>query len=87
MSKKMLGNIMREAQKLQAEMMRMQEESKNKTVEATAGGGIRRRVQVYAVHRRDPFVDHSDSLLSGVLVAAGGISSCRLRDHAFADPY
>jgi DNA-binding YbaB/EbfC family protein len=31
---------MREAQKLQAEMMRMQEEAKTKTVEATAGGGM-----------------------------------------------
>ena len=40
MSKKMFGNIMREAQKLQAEMARMQEEAKTKTVEATAGGGM-----------------------------------------------
>lgn len=40
MSKKMLGNIMREAQKLQAEMQKMQEEAKQKTVEATAGGGM-----------------------------------------------
>ena len=40
MSKKMFGNIMREAQKLQAEMLRMQEEAKTKTVEATAGGGM-----------------------------------------------
>ncbi|MFH1703953.1 MAG: YbaB/EbfC family nucleoid-associated protein, partial [Nitrospirota bacterium] len=40
MSKKMLGNIMREAQKLQAEMAKMQEEAKTKTVEATAGGGM-----------------------------------------------
>jgi DNA-binding YbaB/EbfC family protein len=40
MSKKMLGNIMKEAQKLQAEMARMQEEAKQKTVEATAGGGM-----------------------------------------------
>ncbi|MEK7712858.1 MAG: YbaB/EbfC family nucleoid-associated protein, partial [Nitrospirota bacterium] len=40
MSKKMLGDIMREAQKLQTEMQRMQEESKKKTVEATAGGGM-----------------------------------------------
>lgn len=40
MSKKMLGNIMREAQKLQSEMARLQEEAKNKTVEATAGGGM-----------------------------------------------
>ncbi len=40
MSKKMLGDIMREAQKLQAEMKRMQEEAKMKTVEASAGGGM-----------------------------------------------
>jgi DNA-binding YbaB/EbfC family protein len=40
MSKKMLGNIMREAQKLQAEMAKMQEEAKKKTVEATSGGGM-----------------------------------------------
>ncbi|MBE0425236.1 MAG: YbaB/EbfC family nucleoid-associated protein [Nitrospirae bacterium] len=40
MSKKMLGDIMREAQKLQSEMARLQEEAKKKTVEATAGGGM-----------------------------------------------
>jgi hypothetical protein len=40
MSKKMLGDIMREAQKLQGEMQRMQEEARKKTVEASAGGGM-----------------------------------------------
>ncbi len=40
MSKKMLGDIMREAQKLQAEVQRLQEEAKTKTVEASAGGGM-----------------------------------------------
>ncbi len=40
MSKKMLGDMMREAQKLQAEMQRMQEEARTKTVEASAGGGM-----------------------------------------------
>ncbi len=40
MSKKMLGNMLREAQKLQAEMQRVQEEAKSKTAEATAGGGM-----------------------------------------------
>lgn len=40
MSKKMLGNMLREAQKLQAEMQRLQEEAKNKVVEATSGGGM-----------------------------------------------
>ncbi len=40
MSKKMLGDIMRQAQKLQQEMARVQEEVKAKTVEASAGGGM-----------------------------------------------
>lgn len=40
MSKKMLGDIMREAQKLQTEMQRLQTEAKAKTVEASAGGGM-----------------------------------------------
>jgi DNA-binding YbaB/EbfC family protein len=40
MSKKMLGDIMREAQKLQSEMQRLQEEAKKKTVEAASGGGM-----------------------------------------------
>ncbi|MBI4689230.1 MAG: YbaB/EbfC family nucleoid-associated protein [Nitrospirae bacterium] len=40
MSKKMLGDIMREAQRLQGEMQRMQEEAKKKTVEASSGGGM-----------------------------------------------
>lgn len=40
MSKKMLGDMMRQAQKLQEQMMKTQEEAKKKTVEASAGGGM-----------------------------------------------
>ncbi|HIJ59620.1 MAG TPA: YbaB/EbfC family nucleoid-associated protein [Nitrospirae bacterium] len=40
MSKKMLGDIMREAQKLQGEMQKVQEEAKKKTIEASSGGGM-----------------------------------------------
>ncbi len=40
MSKKMLGDLMRQAQKLQEEMAKAQEEAKKKTAEATAGGGM-----------------------------------------------
>lgn len=40
MSKKMFGELMKQAQKMQEEMSRIQEESKKKTVEATAGGGM-----------------------------------------------
>ena len=34
------GNMMKEAQKLQAQMEKMQEEIARKTVDATAGGGM-----------------------------------------------
>ncbi|MCX7913761.1 MAG: YbaB/EbfC family nucleoid-associated protein [Thermodesulfovibrionales bacterium] len=40
MSKKMLGDLMREAQKIQTQMQKVQEEAKSKTVEASAGGGM-----------------------------------------------
>lgn len=40
MSKKMLGDLMKQAQKMQQEMGKIQEESRKKTVEASAGGGM-----------------------------------------------
>jgi nucleoid-associated protein EbfC len=40
MSNKMIADMMRQAQKLQAEMQKKQEEAKNMTVEASAGGGM-----------------------------------------------
>ncbi|UCE71877.1 MAG: YbaB/EbfC family nucleoid-associated protein [Nitrospiraceae bacterium] len=40
MSKKMIGDLMKQAQKMQEEMGKIQEESKKKTVEASAGGGM-----------------------------------------------
>lgn len=40
MSKKMFGDLMKQAQKMQQEMGKIQEESKKKIVEATSGGGM-----------------------------------------------
>jgi DNA-binding YbaB/EbfC family protein len=40
MSKGMFGDMMRQAKKMQQEMAKIQEESKKKTVEASAGGGM-----------------------------------------------
>lgn len=40
MSKKMLGDIMKQAQMLQEQMAKVQEESGAKTVEAASGGGM-----------------------------------------------
>jgi nucleoid-associated protein EbfC len=39
-----MGGMMKQVQKIQADMARMQEELKDKTVEATAGGGAIRVV-------------------------------------------
>ncbi len=40
MSKKMLGDIMRQAQMFQEQMAKVQEEAGSKTVEAASGGGM-----------------------------------------------
>lgn len=40
MSKKMFGEIMRQAQKIQQEIQKKQEEIKKMTVEASSGGGM-----------------------------------------------
>ncbi|HEX9021806.1 MAG TPA: YbaB/EbfC family nucleoid-associated protein [Nitrospirota bacterium] len=40
MSKNMLSNIMKQAQQMQERMKKLQEEAGNKTVEASAGGGM-----------------------------------------------
>jgi hypothetical protein len=40
MSRKMFGDLMKQAQKMQQEISRIQEETRKKTVEASAGGGM-----------------------------------------------
>jgi DNA-binding protein YbaB len=35
-----MGNMMKQAQKLQSQMLKLQEEMADKTVETTAGGGM-----------------------------------------------
>ncbi len=40
MSKKMFGDIMKQAQKMQEQLAKVQEEAANKIVEASAGGGM-----------------------------------------------
>ncbi len=76
MSKKMLGDIMRQAQKLQAEMAKVQEEAKTKTVEATAGGGMVTAVasgagEIVSVKIDREVVDPDDvEMLEDLIVAA-----------------
>lgn len=45
-----MGNIMRQAQKMQREMAKLQEELENKTFEASAGGGA---ISVVATGKRE----------------------------------
>jgi hypothetical protein len=70
------GNMMKEAQKLQAQMEKMQEEVGRKTVEATAGGGMvtvqANGKQELIVIRIDPEVINKDDaqMLEDLVLAA-----------------
>ncbi len=76
MSKKMMGNLMREAQKLQEKMMQMQEEAKQKTAEASSGGGMVTVVangagQLVSVNIEKEAVDPDDvEMLQDLVLAA-----------------
>lgn len=76
MSKKMFADIMRQAQKLQQEMLRVQQEAEAKTVEASAGGGMVTAVangagQIVSI-KIDPEVVNPDDvqMLEDLVVAA-----------------
>lgn len=71
-----MGNMMKQAQKLQAKMMRLQEELAQKTVEAAAGGGMVKVVangkqQVVSVQIEREVVDPEDvEMLQDLVLAA-----------------
>ena len=71
-----IGNIMKQAQKMQAEMARVQEELKGEQVEASAGGGTVKVVmsgdmQVVSVTVDPAAVDPEDvELLQDMIAAA-----------------
>jgi DNA-binding YbaB/EbfC family protein len=71
-----MGNMMKQAQKLQAKMLRMQEELANKTVEATAGGGMVQvvangRQQIVSIQIEKEVVDPDDvEMLQDLVLAA-----------------
>jgi len=74
--KKGFGNLIKQAQKLQEQMARVQEEAGNKTVEATAGGGmvtvmVNGRHEVLSVKIEPEVVDPSDiEMLQDLIQAA-----------------
>ena len=71
-----MGNVMKQAQKLQAKMLKMQEELAEKTVETTAGGGMIKvvangRNQILAVQIEKEAVDPEDvEMLQDLILAA-----------------
>ncbi|RPJ76571.1 MAG: YbaB/EbfC family nucleoid-associated protein [Desulfobacteraceae bacterium] len=73
---KNMGNMMKQAQQLQARMLKMQEELGGRTVEATAGGGMIRvvangRQQITSVHIEKEVVDPEDTeMLQDLILAA-----------------
>ena len=73
---KSMGNMMKQAQKLQAKMLKMQEELADKTVEATAGGGMIKAVangrqQILSIQIEKEVVDPDDvEMLQDLILAA-----------------
>src|SRR5258705_5177647 len=85
-SVKGFGNIMKEAQKLQAQMAAMQEEVGKRKVEATAGGGIVTgeadgKQELTAV-KIDPDVRNKDEvqMVEGLVAAAAAEAPRKSRD-------
>jgi hypothetical protein len=71
-----MGNMMKQAQKLQAKMLKMQEELAERTVEASAGGGMVQvvangRQQIVAITIDREVVDPEDvDMLQDLVLAA-----------------
>jgi len=76
MSKKMLGDIMKQAQKMQEQLAKVQEDAANKIVEASAGGGMvtvtaNGRQEVLSVKIERDVVNPDDiEMLQDLIVAA-----------------
>ena len=71
-----MGNMMKQAQKLQTKMASLQEEMAEKTVEATAGGGMIKvaangRQQILSIQIEKEVVDPDDvEMLQDLILAA-----------------
>lgn len=71
-----MGNMLKQAQKLQSKMLKMQDELADKTVEATAGGGMIKvvangRNQILSIQIEKEVVDPDDvEMLQDLILAA-----------------
>ncbi|HHT27943.1 MAG TPA: YbaB/EbfC family nucleoid-associated protein [Firmicutes bacterium] len=85
-----MQKMMKQVQKMQADMARIQEELGNKTVEATAGGGVVRVVvnghlQVNEIHIDPSAVDPDDVEMLEDLVLAAVNEGIRLAQEMSAE--
>ena len=73
---KNMGNLMKQAQKLQSKMLKIQEELADKTVESAAGGGMVKvvangRQQIISIEIEKEVVDPEDvDMLQDLVLAA-----------------
>jgi hypothetical protein len=71
-----MGNMMKQAQKLQAKMLKLQEELEQRTVETSAGGGMVKAVangkqQIVSIEIEKEVVDPEDvEMLQDLIMAA-----------------
>ena len=71
-----MGNMMKQAQKLQSKMLKLQEEMAEKTVEASSGGGMVKvvangRHQLLSIHIEKEVIDPDDlEMLQDLILAA-----------------
>jgi len=71
-----MGNLMKQAQKLQSKMLRLQEELADKTVETASGGGMVKvvangRQQIVSIDIENEVVDPDDvEMLQDLVLAA-----------------
>ena len=71
-----MGNMMKQAQKLQSQMMKLQEELADKTVESSSGGGMvtvvaNGRQQIVSIRIENEVVDPDDvDMLQDLVLAA-----------------
>jgi DNA-binding YbaB/EbfC family protein len=71
-----MGNMMKQAQKLQSKMLKLQEEMAEKTVETSSGGGMVKviangRQQILSIQLEKEVVDPEDvEMLQDLVVAA-----------------
>ncbi|MEN8779502.1 MAG: YbaB/EbfC family nucleoid-associated protein [Desulfobacterales bacterium] len=86
-----MGNMMKQAQKLQAKMLRLQDELAEKTIESTAGGGMVKVVangkqQIVAIQIEKEVVDPDDvEMLQDLIMAAVNDALTKSQEMASAE--